>query len=130
MFEELKSIDIETNKETEAIITAYSQMFLEYNSKINLVGKKDEQYFFEKHIYDSLAINLFFKKYIILNNINMLDIGTGGGFPSVPVSILYKNITVTAVDSINKKIIQYFLSLIPPFLNTIKKFISEELFFL
>ena len=104
MFEELKSIDIEIDKETETLLTAYSKMFAEYNSKVNLIGKNDEKYLFEKHIYDSLAINLFFKKYIILNKINILDIGTGGGFPSVPVSFLYKDINVTAVDSINKKI--------------------------
>ena len=104
MYEELKPIGIPINKETEALLNAYSKMFLKYNSMVNLIGKNDEKFLFEKHIYDSLAINLFIKKYIILNNINLLDIGTGGGFPSVPVALFFNNINVTAVDSVNKKI--------------------------
>lgn len=81
----------------------YKKYFLEENSKLNLISKKEEQYLFEKHIYDSLGIKLFFEKYNFVPN-TLLDIGTGGGFPSVPIAIEYPEISVTGIDSIQKKI--------------------------
>ena len=54
--------------------------------------------------FDSLTFNLFHEKYIKKTPVKLLDIGTGGGFPSLPISLVYKNINVTALDSINKKI--------------------------
>lgn len=81
----------------------YKKYFLEENSKLNLISKKEEQYLFEKHIYDSLGIKLFFEKYNFVPK-TLLDIGTGGGFPSVPIAIEYPEISVTGIDSIQKKI--------------------------
>lgn len=83
--------------------TDYKKYFLEENSKLNLISKKEEQYLFEKHIYDSLGIKLFFEKYNFVPK-TLLDIGTGGGFPSVPIAIEYPEIFVTGIDSIQKKI--------------------------
>lgn len=83
--------------------TDYKKNFLEENSKLNLISKKEEQYLFEKHIYDSLGIKLFFEKYNFVPK-TLLDIGTGGGFPSVPIAIEYPEISVTGIDSIQKKI--------------------------
>ncbi len=84
----------------------YMGIFLERNSKINLISKNDEQFLWEKHIFDSLAIEKFFDKYDIkdLAGKRLLDIGTGGGFPSVPIAIKYTELKVTALDSIHKKI--------------------------
>lgn len=60
---------------------------------------------FEKHIFDSLAISYFFEKYNITpNGLTLLDIGTGGGFPAVPIAINYKDLNVVGLDSIAKKI--------------------------
>ena len=81
----------------------YKQIFLEENSKHNLISKNDEKFLFEKHIYDSLAIKLFFEKYRITKG-ELLDIGCGGGFPSVPIAIEFRDIKVTGIDSIRKKI--------------------------
>ena len=83
--------------------TDYKKYFLEENSKLNLISKKEEQYLFEKHIYDSFGIKLFFEKYNFVPK-TLLDIGTGGGFPSVPIAIEYPEISVTGIDSIQKKI--------------------------
>ena len=83
--------------------TDYKKYFLEENSKLNLISKKEEQYLFEKHIYDSLGIKLFFEKYNFVPK-TLLDIGTGGGFPSVPIAIEYPEISVTGIDNIQKKI--------------------------
>lgn len=80
----------------------YMQTFLKQNSVLNLISKNDEKFLWEKHIFDSLSLSLFFKKYNIPET--MLDIGTGGGFPAVPIAIAFPNIEVWALDSIAKKI--------------------------
>lgn len=82
--------------------TKYIEVFLQQNSMLNLISKNDEKFLWEKHIFDSLAIEKVFEKYP--KGKTMLDIGTGGGFPSVPVAIAYPDIEVFALDSIRKKI--------------------------
>ncbi len=84
------------------IFVDYEKIFIEENHKVNLISKNDEQFLWEKHISDSLALSKFFDKYGYSEEI--LDIGTGGGFPSVPVAIVYPQIKVVALDSISKKI--------------------------
>ena len=86
-----------------ADFSKYKNVFLEENAKLNLISKNDEKVLFEKHIYDSLAIKLFFEKYKI-NSANLLDIGCGGGFPCVPIAIEFPQINVVGIDSIKKKI--------------------------
>lgn len=86
-----------------ADFTEYKKVFLEENAKLNLISKNDEKVLFEKHIYDSLAIKLFFDKYKI-TKVNLLDIGCGGGFPCVPIAIEYPQFNVVGIDSIRKKI--------------------------
>lgn len=88
------------NKE---LFSDYIKVFLEENSKLNLISKNEEKFLWEKHIYDSLAIEFFFKKYG-RDFKTLLDFGTGGGFPSVPIALAYPEIKVTALDSIRKKI--------------------------
>ena len=95
------------NKTTSFEITSdfnlYTKAFLEENLKHNLISKNDEKFLWEKHIYDSLAIKLFFKKYEI-NNVKILDIGCGGGFPCVPIAIEFTDNEIVGIDSIRKKI--------------------------
>lgn len=79
--------------------------FLKQNSLVNLISKNDERFLWEKHVFDSLSIDKFIKKYLSSDKTyKLLDIGTGGGFPSVPIALTYPNIQVTALDSIRKKI--------------------------
>ena len=87
----------------QADFEKYKEVFLEENSKLNLISANDEKFLFEKHIYDSLAIKLFFEKYNIIKA-DILDIGCGGGFPCVPIAIEYPEFKVTGIDSIRKKI--------------------------
>lgn len=83
----------------------FSEVFLEKNKVINLISKNDVKVLFEKHIFDSLSIEKFFEKYNVkYAGMSMLDIGTGGGFPSVPIAICYPEINVIGLDSIAKKI--------------------------
>ena len=82
--------------------TEYMQVFLKQNSFLNLISKNDEKYLWEKHVFDSLAFEKFVNKYGMCQN--LLDIGTGGGFPSVIIALTYPDINVVALDSIRKKI--------------------------
>lgn len=88
---------------TKDYFNDYIKVFLEQTAKLNLISKNDEKFLWEKHIFDSLSIEKFFEKYG--NNFKtLLDFGTGGGFPSVPVALAYPELAVTALDSIGKKI--------------------------
>ena len=80
----------------------FIKLFEEYNTHTNLMSKNDVQKLAEKHIPDSLAIENFFEKHQKIEN--LLDVGTGGGFPSIPIAIKHPEMNVFALDSISKKI--------------------------
>lgn len=95
-----------TEKEINQL-NQYMELILERNKKINLTAIKDRKEFVQKHYLDSLLIyNLEEYK----NATNVIDIGTGGGFPGIPLAIMSKNKKFTLVDSLNKrlKIIEEF----------------------
>ena len=104
MIDKLEKLNIKESEQLKLQIENFMKYFLDYNQKVNLISSNDEKVLFEKHIFDSLAFNLFVQKYDLNPKSKIMDIGTGGGFPAVPISILYKNFNVCAVDSINKKI--------------------------
>ncbi len=92
-----------SNYNIKSDFTNYMKAFLEENKKLNLISKNDEKYLYEKHIYDSLSIKMFFEKYKI-EKAEILDIGCGGGFPCVPIAIEYPQFKIVGIDSIRKKI--------------------------
>ena len=76
-------------------------LFKAWNEKVNLVSRKDIEHLTVKHILHSLSL----VKYIRFDEgARILDIGTGGGFPGIPLAIYYPNVKFTLVDSIEKKI--------------------------
>ena len=89
--------------EDKKFFERYIDVFLAQNAKLNLISKNDEKYLWEKHIFDSLSIEKFFNT-IDITGIRLLDIGTGGGFPAVPVALAYPTLEVFGLDSIRKKI--------------------------
>lgn len=80
---------------------ALETLYKEWNEKINVISRKDTESLYEKHILHSLGIA---KVMAFADGTKVLDIGTGGGFPGIPLAILFPNTSFTLVDSIGKKI--------------------------
>ena len=76
-------------------------LYEEWNAQINVISRKDMDFFYEHHVLHSLAI----AKVIQFKSMcEVLDVGTGGGFPGVPLAILFPEARFTLIDSIGKKI--------------------------
>ncbi len=76
-------------------------LYQDWNSKINVISRKDIDELYERHILHSLAIAKVAK---FADGTSILDLGTGGGFPTIPLAIFFPEVKFTAVDSIGKKI--------------------------
>jgi 16S rRNA (guanine527-N7)-methyltransferase len=81
-------------------LRTFVEMLLEWNAKINLVSRKDIENIWHSHVLHSLSL-LFYIRFP--ERIRMLDLGTGGGFPGIPLSIVRDDLKVTLCDSIRKK---------------------------
>jgi 16S rRNA (guanine527-N7)-methyltransferase len=80
---------------------ALSDLYTEWNNKINLVSRKDIGNLYEKHILHSLGIA---KVIHFTDRSAILDVGTGGGFPGIPLAILFPSVHFLLIDSTGKKI--------------------------
>jgi len=89
-----------TPDQTEQLL-ALDGLYRDWNSKINVISRKDEDSLYAKHILHSLSIAAAFN---LQNGMNVLDIGTGGGFPGIPLAIFFPNVNFYLADSIGKKI--------------------------
>ena len=78
----------------------YKDLLLEWNEKINLTAITDEDEIILKHFIDSMTILKYIEK-----DSTIVDVGTGAGFPGIPVKIANPNINVTLVDSLNKRLL-------------------------
>ena len=98
---EVKKLNISLTDNQIIKLNKYKDYLIEYNKHTNLTRIINDNDIYLKHFYDSLTII----KYVNLNNINnILDIGTGAGFPGMVLKIVFPNINVTLLDSNNKKI--------------------------
>lgn len=112
LIEKAKKVNIEIDDKKEEQFYNYMKLLLEWNEKINLTAITEQNDIILKHFIDSITIN----KYIEQSN-SIIDIGTGAGFPGIPLKIMNQNKKITLVDSLNKRI---------NFLNEVCKEISLE----
>ncbi|HEV3412538.1 MAG TPA: 16S rRNA (guanine(527)-N(7))-methyltransferase RsmG [Puia sp.] len=82
-------------------LAALDDLYKDWNGKINVISRKDIDSLYEKHILHSLAIAAAFD---FQPGMEVIDIGTGGGFPGIPLAILFPDTKFHLVDSIGKKI--------------------------
>ena len=99
LYEKVKKIGIELTEEQLEKFYLYMNILLEWNEKINLTAITNEEEIILKHFVDSLTIN----KYIEEGK-SIIDVGTGAGFPGIPIKILREDLKVTLLDSLNKRI--------------------------
>ena len=96
----LSYLNIKINDEQIKQFYNYMRLLLEWNKKVNLTAILDQDEIILKHFIDSATINRF-----ISNDSNIIDIGTGAGFPGIPIKIINDNVSVTLLDSLNKRVI-------------------------
>ena len=89
-----------TTKQTEQF-AALQAVYNDWNSKINVISRKDIDALYEKHVLHSLSIAAIAS---FSAGTNIIDIGTGGGFPGVPLAIFFPDVQFHLVDSIGKKL--------------------------
>lgn len=92
-------MNIELNDDQTRNFYVFMQMLLEWNEKINLTAIIDPKEIILKHFIDSLTIIEYIK-----NDDKLIDVGTGAGFPGIPLSIANDKINITLMDSLNKRI--------------------------
>lgn len=96
-----EDVGLELSTEQYEQFIKYMRLLQEWNEKINLTAIVEDEEIIKKHFIDSIKA---FKRDEFKKNVNLIDVGTGAGFPGIPIAIMNKNINVTLLDSLNKRI--------------------------
>jgi 16S rRNA (guanine527-N7)-methyltransferase len=91
----------ELSSKQRAQISELERLYNDWNLKINVVSRKDIEQIYLRHVLHSMCIAKFIS---FKANSNVIDVGTGGGFPGIPLAILFPEVNFTLVDSIGKKL--------------------------
>lgn len=82
-------------------LAALKDLYADWNTKINVISRKDMDNFYEHHVLHSLSIAA---KFEFIKDMQVMDLGCGGGFPGIPMAIMFPDTHFHLVDSINKKL--------------------------
>ena len=107
LIEGIKKLGMETTEEQIERFSKYSELLKEWNNKINLTAITDDDGISVKHFLDSILPLAHIE---IKTGANIADVGTGAGFPGLPIKIIRDDINLTLIDSLNKRI--NFLTLV------------------
>mgnify|MGYP001116579837 FL=1 len=99
--EELKKLGILLTSKQEQDLETYYKLLISYNNNVNLTAITKEEDVYLKHFYDSLTL---FKGIDLKENLKICDLGTGAGFPGLVLKIVFPNLSITLVDSLEKRI--------------------------
>ena len=97
----IKKYFSEFTPEQEQQLGALKELYTEWNEKINVISRKDMDNFYLHHVLHSLSIAARFQ---FKDGMEVMDLGSGGGFPGIPLAIFFPNVKFHLVDSINKKL--------------------------
>jgi 16S rRNA (guanine527-N7)-methyltransferase len=101
LIEGAKIYGIELNNTQVKQFMKYKELLKEWNEKINLTAITDDEGIIKKHFIDSISI---LNSGVIKDNISVIDVGTGAGFPGIPIKIIMPSVRVVLLDSLNKRI--------------------------
>lgn len=99
---ELKNINIELSEKQLEQFRIYYEMLVEKNKVMNLTGITEWDEVLEKHFLDSISLIRVFN---LNQNVSVMDMGTGAGFPGIPLKIAFPKLKVTLADSLNKRVL-------------------------
>lgn len=116
-----KQSDIELSETLYEKLDIYAEFLVEYNRNVNLTAITDPEEILYKHFIDSILLDRYAD---IPENAHLIDVGTGAGFPSVPLKLFRPDINITLLDSLNKRIT--FLKMLCDKLGIEAEFIHER----
>lgn len=99
LFEKVQKLNIYINNDKIQKFHIYMELLLEWNKILNLTAITDEDEIILKHFVDSLTVLKYINEYD-----KIIDVGTGAGFPGIPIAIMMPNVKITLLDSLNKRI--------------------------
>lgn len=113
--------DVELSKTLYEKLDIYAEFLVEYNKNVNLTAITDPEEILYKHFIDSILLAKYAE---IPENASLIDVGTGAGFPSVPLKLFRPDLNITLLDSLNKRIT--FLQMLCEKLEIKAEFIHER----
>jgi 16S rRNA (guanine527-N7)-methyltransferase len=99
-----EEIGISIDERMLSSFDTYYKNLLEWNAVMNLTAITEEKDVYEKHFLDSLTITKIVSRETLDRGLTLLDMGTGAGFPGLPIAIVFPNVKVVLMDSLNKRI--------------------------